>query len=221
MTRDHSGPRRCHPKILMLSQMQEQRRQLEEQQRKAEQCRFFIAFCECKCINFIPTGLTINLRQKIAEVGIIANKPSSVIDWTIISDIPDATILNEYMNINSQVDEWEDVIEDDGITDMQDEMDKTAVRDATLQTTILCVILIFLLFLFFSQIYYSAFGGSKKSCMSRSRLLRCQAAKREWATVVPSLVDPYLEWKSTCVTSHLETQSNIIWLIPVLGIKGL
>jgi hypothetical protein len=57
--------------------------------------------------------------------------------------------------------------------------------------------------------------------MSRSWLLRRRAAEREWAAVVPSLVDPYLEWKSTRVTSRPETQSDTTWLIPVLGIKGL
>src|SRR6266566_4810057 len=76
-------------------------------------------------------------------------------------------------------------------------------------------------FFFFYQIYYSAFGGSRKSCVSRSWLLRRQAAEREWAAVMPSLVDSYLEWKSTRITSHPETQSDIIWLIPMLGIKGL
>ena len=79
----------------------------------------------------------------------IANKSPSMIDWTIIPDIPDASILNEYMNIDSQFDEWEDVIEDDAVTDMQDEIDKTVARHATLQTTILCVILIFLPFFSF------------------------------------------------------------------------
>jgi len=86
---------------------------------------------------FIPTGLTALLHQKIAESGMIANKSPSAIDWTIIPDIPDTSILNEHMNINSQLDEWEDVIEDDGVTDTRDEMDKTTARHATLQSTIL------------------------------------------------------------------------------------
>jgi len=80
----------------------------------------------------------------------IANKSPSVIDWTIISNIPNAYILDEYMNIDLQYDEWKDVVEDDVVTDMQDEIDKTVARHATLQTTILYVILIFLPFFFFS-----------------------------------------------------------------------
>lgn len=57
--------------------------------------------------------------------------------------------------------------------------------------------------------------------MTRSRLLRRRAAEREWDVVVPSLVDLYLEWKSTRVTSRPEIDSDIIWPIPVLGLKGL
>jgi hypothetical protein len=68
----------------------------------------------------------------------IANKLPSAIDWTIIPD--------EHMNIDSQLDDWEDIVEDDA--DIQGEVDKTAARHATLQTTILWVILIFLLFFF-------------------------------------------------------------------------
>jgi hypothetical protein len=157
------------PKIWTLSQLQEQKRQLDERRSKAEHRRFFITLCE---------------RTRLI------GPPSHV-------------------------------IEDGGVTDTQDEMDKTTARHATLQTTIQCVILIFLLFFFFSQFYCSTFGGSRKSYVPRSRLLRRKAAEREWAAVVPSLVDPYLEWKSTRVTSRPETQSDTIWPIPVLGIKGL
>jgi hypothetical protein len=85
------------PKIWTLSQLQEQKRQLDERRSKAEHRRFFITLCE---------------RTRL--IG-----PSS------------------------------HVIEDGGVTDTQDEMDKTTARHATLQTTILCVILIFLLFFSF------------------------------------------------------------------------
>jgi len=155
-TRDYSGPSKCKgPKVLKLSQMQKQRRELDDRRKKTEHCKFCITFCERTCIDFIPTGLTALICQKIAEAGMIANKSPSAIDWTIISDIPDASILNEYMNMNIdlQFDEWEDVVEDDAVTNMQDEIDKTAARHATLQTTILCIILIFLPF--FSFLFFS------------------------------------------------------------------
>jgi len=60
----------------------------------------------------------------------IANKSPSAIDWTIISDIPNTSILDEYMNIDSQLNKWEDVVEDNVVIDMQDEM--TAAQHATL-----------------------------------------------------------------------------------------
>ena len=74
----------------------------------------------------------------------IAGKSLSEVDWTIIPDIPNTSILDEYMNTVSQMDEWEDVVEDDLAIDVHDEMDKTAARQTILQTTIMCIILIFL-----------------------------------------------------------------------------
>jgi hypothetical protein len=85
--------------------------------------------------------LTTCLRQKIAELVMIANKSPGVIDWTVIPDNLDTSILDEYMDIDSQQNEWKDVIEDDLTIDMQDGMDTTtAARHARLQTTIMCVV---------------------------------------------------------------------------------
>ena len=74
----------------------------------------------------------------------IAGKSLSEVDWTIIPDIPNTSILDEYMNTVSQMDEWEDVVEDNLAINVHDEMDKIVVQQTTLQTTITCVILIFL-----------------------------------------------------------------------------
>ncbi len=74
----------------------------------------------------------------------IAGKSLSEVDWTIIPDIPDTSILDKYMNTVSQMDEWEDVVEDNLAINVHDEMDKIVVQQTTLQTTITCVILIFL-----------------------------------------------------------------------------
>ena len=151
----------------------------------------------------------------------IANKSPGVVDWTIIPDNPDTSFLDEYMDIDLQLDEWEDVVEDDLTIDMQDGTDKkTAARHASLQTTITCVVPLSC-FILFSQSRCSSFGGSRKSCVTRSRLLRRRAAEREWESVVPSLMDPYLAWKSTRVTSRPEIDSDVMWPIPVLGLKGL
>lgn len=77
----------------------------------------------------------------------IANKSPDVVDWTIIPDNLDTSTFNEYMDIDLQLDEWEDVIEEDLTTDMRDETDKKmAARLASLQTTITCVVSIFLHF---------------------------------------------------------------------------
>ena len=66
-TRDYSGISRCKgPKVFEVVG--------NAGAKKAENSKFFITFCERTCINFIPTGLTALLRQKIAESGMIANK---------------------------------------------------------------------------------------------------------------------------------------------------
>jgi len=144
-TRDYSGSSKSKgPKVLKLLQMQEQKRQLNERQKKTELSKFFITFCWRICIDITSTGLTTNLCQKIVEMGMIAGKSLSEVDWTIIPDIPNTSILDEYMNTVSQMDEWEDVVEDNLAIDVHDEMDKTAARQTTLQTTITCIILIFL-----------------------------------------------------------------------------
>lgn len=77
----------------------------------------------------------------------IANKSPDVVDWTIIPDNLDTSTFNKYMDIDLQLNEWEDVIEEDLTTDMRDETDKKmAARLASLQTTITCVVSIFLHF---------------------------------------------------------------------------
>jgi hypothetical protein len=64
-TRDYSGiSGRKGPKVLKLSEMQEQKGQLDERQKKAKNSKFFITFCEDTSIDFIPTALTAVLRQK-------------------------------------------------------------------------------------------------------------------------------------------------------------
>lgn len=127
------------------SQLMEKKRKLDDRLSKEEQRKFFMTFCERTCIDLIPTGLTARIRQKIAESGIMANKSPSEIDWTIIPENPDTPILDEdMMNIDSQLDEWENVVEDDVV-------DNTAAH-ASMQTTILCVILIFLHFFSSSQL---------------------------------------------------------------------
>ncbi len=79
----------------------------------------------------------------------LANKSPGVVDWTVIPDNPDTSILDEYMDIDSQLDEWEDIVEEDITIDMEGETDKKmAARHSSLQTTITCVVPTFLCFFF-------------------------------------------------------------------------
>jgi len=71
-------------------------------------------------------------------------------------------------------------------------------------------------------LFCRTFGGSKKnSHPARSQLLRRRAAEREWIAILPLLIDLYLEWKHTRVTSHPKIESDVIWSIPVLGFEGM
>ena len=70
-------------------------------------------------------------------------------------------------------------------------------------------------------LYFRAIGGSTKSSYpSRSRLERRRAAESVWIAVLPLLVGPYLTWKHTCVPSRPEIESDIVWSVPVFGLKG-
>ena len=64
------------------------------------------------------------------------------------------------MDIDSQLDEWEGVVEDDLAID---EMGKKVVRDHTANHYDMCHSNFPSLFFFFSQFYCSAFGGSRKT----------------------------------------------------------
>jgi hypothetical protein len=164
-TRDYSSTNRWKgPKVLKLLQMQKEKWQLNDRQKMAKHSNFFVTFCERTCINFLATGLTAHLHQKIVESGMIANKSPSAIDWTIIPNMPDTSILDKYININLQLNEWEDVIEDDVVTDIQGEMDKTAAQHATLQTTILYIILIFLIYYFLNFTVVHLVAAERAAC---------------------------------------------------------
>jgi len=66
-------------------------------------------------------------------LAMLANKSPGVVDWTVIPDNPDTSILDEYMDIDSQLDEWEDIVEEDITIDMEGEMDKKmAARHSSL-----------------------------------------------------------------------------------------
>ena len=64
--------------------------------------------------------------------------------------------------------------------------------------------------------------------------MRRRAAAKAWADILPSLVDPYLQWKNSGVTSkHSDSdvtpevtmsaapESDTYWSIQVLGLEGM
>ena len=50
--------------------------------------------------------------------------------------------------------------------------------------------------------------------------MRRRNAERAWAAVLPLLIGPYLGWKHSRAIPRLEIESDIVWVIPVLGLKG-
>jgi len=49
------------------------------------------------------------MRQKIAESGMIANRETDAIDWEII---PDLSSHDDSMDVDPQLDEWDDICEE-------------------------------------------------------------------------------------------------------------
>jgi hypothetical protein len=80
-------------------------------------------------------GLTALMRQKIAEICITTGRVPGEIDWAII---PDASIYDHPMDIHSDADEWEDIVEED-LGDEGQMVDPRVVQQARLQTIITCV----------------------------------------------------------------------------------
>jgi hypothetical protein len=86
-------------------------------------------------IDFFLTGLTALMRQKIAEVGMIANQEPDTIDWEIV---PDASSYDDPMGIESHLDGWEDLFEEDLDAEGQ-RGDQSVTQHARLQGIITCV----------------------------------------------------------------------------------
>jgi hypothetical protein len=83
-------------------------------------------------------GLTTLLRQKIAELGMAGNKSPGPIDWAIVPDIPTSC---DQMDIDSPLDEWEDIIEDDLGAEGHEAFGQMAARYTRMQSIITCVVI--------------------------------------------------------------------------------
>lgn len=81
-------------------------------------------------VDLFTTGLSALMYQKVAELGMAANRELGAIDWKIIPD-HDTSILNDSMDIDPHFDEWEDIFEEENMGP-----DRKAV--ARLQTMISC-----------------------------------------------------------------------------------
>ena len=97
-------------KILKSSQVSEQRKQVLERKKKQEELRKTFLITREYTIDLFLTGLTALMRQKIIEVGMAANQEPDTIDWEII---PNASSYDDPMAIESHLDDWEDLFEED------------------------------------------------------------------------------------------------------------
>jgi hypothetical protein len=78
-------------------------------------------------IDFFTTGLPASMHEKIAESSMAANREPGAIDWEII---PEAPIYDDSMDIDSCLDEWEDIFKEN--------MDPEGKAVTRLQTVISC-----------------------------------------------------------------------------------
>jgi len=92
-------------KVVKASHIHEERKQLEEKKRRKSQQ----LFCRTYIVDLFTTDLSTHMCQKIAEVGMAANQEPGAIDWEII---PDAFSHEDPMDIDPQLDEWEDICEE-------------------------------------------------------------------------------------------------------------
>ena len=122
-------------KILKSSQVYEQKKQVEERRKKEEELRKTFLITREHTIDLFLTGLTALMRQKIAEVGMTANREPDTIDWEIV---PDASNYDDPMAVESHLDGWEDLFEDD--LGAEGQTGGQSVRQhARLQAIITCV----------------------------------------------------------------------------------
>ena len=102
-------------KVLKLSQVGEQKRQLDEKRKNDEHRKFSYTSREYQYFRVFVLGAIMIFRQKIAESGIMANKSPSDIDWTIIPDI--SYVRDDQMDTEPHSDNWEDVIEEGAVAE--------------------------------------------------------------------------------------------------------
>jgi hypothetical protein len=79
------------------------------------------------------------MRQKITEASMIANHEPDTIDWEIV---PDTSYPDDLMDVDSHLDDWDDVVEEDLGAEGQT-VGQRVTQYARLQAIITCILSIF------------------------------------------------------------------------------
>ena len=124
-------------KVLKASQVGEQKKQVEERRKQEELRKTFLITRE-HTIDLL-TGLTALMCQKITEVGMITNQEPDTIDWEIV---PNTSYPDDLMNVDSHLDDWEDIVEEDLGAEGQ-MVGQRVMQHARLQAIITCVLTFF------------------------------------------------------------------------------
>jgi hypothetical protein len=120
-------------KVLMASQVGEQKKQVEERRKKEELRKTFLITREYTVD--LLTGLTALMCQKIAEVGMTTNQEPDTIDWEVV---PDTSSYDDPMGLELHLDGREDLFEEDLGAEGQTSGQRVA-QHARLQEIIMCV----------------------------------------------------------------------------------
>ncbi len=97
-------------KVLKASEVSKQKKQVEERKKQQEELRKSFLITREHTIDLFLTGLTALMHQKITEVDMTANKEPDTIDWEVV---PNASSYDNPMGIESHLDGWEDLFEED------------------------------------------------------------------------------------------------------------
>jgi len=134
--REQFGGKDQKVKVMMAAKIGEAKRQLNKRRRKKEELRKYFLITREHIIDLFSTGLTELMRQKITEAGMIANQEPDTIDWEIV---PDASYPNDPMDVDSHLDDWEDIVEEDLGAEGQT-VGQRVTQHARLQAIITCVL---------------------------------------------------------------------------------
>ena len=126
-------------KVMTAAKICEEKRQLDARRRKKEEHRKYFLITREHIIDLFSTGLTALMRQKITEAGMTANQEPDTIDWEVV---PDASHPDDPMDVDSHLDDWEDVFEEDLGAEGQT-VGQGETQNARLRAIITCVLSFF------------------------------------------------------------------------------